>query len=99
VSAGGRGIAPEERDLIRQADIAGATDFRGPCPGCNRDYDGNFTAVDETAHIIPVNNPLQRIMKEIRRVVELFQTVSLVSTLRQLDYGTSPERRGRPNAT
>jgi hypothetical protein len=28
-----------------------------------------------------------------------FQTVSPVSTWRQRDYGTSPEQRGRPNAT
>jgi transposase-like protein len=51
---------------------------------------------------IRTNNPLERIMKEIRRrtrVVGAFRTVSPVSIWRPLDYGTSPERRGPPNAT
>jgi transposase-like protein len=51
---------------------------------------------------IRTNNPLERIMKEIR--VEpassvLSPTVSLASTWRLRDYGTSSAQHGRPNAT
>src|SRR5450631_4203975 len=51
---------------------------------------------------IRTNNPLERTMKEIRRrtrVVGASRTVSPASTWRPRDYGTSPERRGRPSAT
>ena len=52
---------------------------------------------------IRTNNPLELIMKEIRRrtrVVGAFPDgQSCLNLAAARDYGISPERRGRPNAT